>query len=250
MSKLAGKYESMLRGLRKDASGDDVLCLVKKIASMGNPTIDTKLVRYSHMKTFFKHNRPAWVKFAQPPFDLVDAVKVRREKTLFNRRTLFVKRDDLDQILGWANERDAFKRLAFLQLTSGRRVSELIECDFWGGPDKCSVTCAQLKKKRTIHGGSSFPIHAHCSPSLWLRKLEDVRSDLNGKKMNTITKAYNKVLKSATISKITSHKLRGMYANELWMQAGRVQNQTGFIQDVLCLEGQEVALHYANFVML
>jgi hypothetical protein len=242
----------MINELPMFASQRDILSVFDRIVNCGGCTQATKLVRYSHIKAYLRQHRPEWMRFVRPPAALVDEVKMERLERRSEMDTIFISRSIVDTIFSWKNSDNYLRSIAWLQLASGRRISEIIECSFYEDIRHCSrITSQNLKKKRQkVLDVDVFPIHCSSSAAEWMDILRRARKKLKGKMVNNITRIHNENLrKEFPYDRITSHKLRGIYANVMWHESGQIQNQTGFIQDVLCLQSQDVAIHYANYIL-
>jgi hypothetical protein len=246
--RLANKYIRQLdERLSTTSSESDIMETIRDIVSQGNPEKETMLVRYSNIRDYFKTR---YMHFAYslccPPEQLVSDVKVIRSQKLNKRDNIEVDARWIDTIETWDNSTDVYKWVALAQLRSGRRINEIVGSTFELSPTEGYIECRNLSKKRYTRK-YKFPILGS-SPEEWLELIEDIRNELpSDYKVNTLTKLVNRRIQRIDPS-LTSHKMRGLYAFVLWNRSGKKQNQTGFIKDVLCLDSQNVAMHYACYV--
>lgn len=242
---LAKRFLQKLEGLGKSPARTDVKRAIGQIVRDGSPTDGTKLVRYSQVKSYLKKNLPDFVSLVAVPVDLIDGVAADRAMKLKDRENIVVEKDWLDTIEGWRSSESIPELAAYLQLMSGRRISEIHSAEFKAYGARIGST--ELRKKRGNTSLCIFPLHPSTKAKDWLHLLEKFRSKQNVS-VNTLTTSVNRRLKKLD-SILTSHKLRGVYANLMWRLSGRKQVQTGFIQDILCLESHDVAIHYSAYIV-
>ena len=152
----------------------------------------------------------------------------------------------LDTILSWKSSTEVTQRLIYLQFTSGRRISEIYDSEFRKNGDR--ISSKTLHKKRGNKAVCTFPLYPGVTPDEWLRLLRTSRRALFPTSLNALNKAVNRALRRVD-NALTSHKLRGMYANLLWYFDGKRQIKTGFIRKLLCLESTEIAINYSAYIV-
>lgn len=247
MSPLSKNYRELLDGLSTNSSPREVKDTINKIVKNGSPSEGTQLVRYSLIKSYLKTKNPAAAKLSKPPSKLINRVKESSSNRLREKPNRFIKREWIDEIQSWKDSDKLSEQIAWLQISSGRRISEIIRSDF-NVEDNGKISSTNLSKKRT-NDRCYFKLVPGVTSSEWKSKLEQVQETVKDRKGNSVMRLVNNHLKSKIDKGMSSHKMRGIYANLMWEHDGKKQNQTGFIQEALCLESQDVAIHYSSYVL-
>lgn len=244
---LAKRHLRRLDALSRDCTPEEALAALNFIVNDRTPKNSTKLVRYSLVKRYFKEHLPDVVGVVQVPVSLVRAVEEERERALDTRINIVIRRSWIDTILTWKESESVVEMAAYLQLVSGRRVSEIHSTRFFALGQKIGTYDLRKKAPSVDRLLCRFPLY-HTTPGPWLGIMETMRSKLNGRSVSALTRAMNRRL-GAVDPLLSTHKLRGMYANLMWHIDGEKQIKTGFIKEILCLESQNVAIHYSAFII-
>lgn len=246
---LAKTYKKIIDNLPIRSRTSKVQNTIKEIIDSGNPKNNTKLVRYSNLKKYLQSiNRKRWASLVKPPESLIDSVSEQNNDKLENRQNIHIDLGWVDKILEWENSGHYVHRIIFLQLTSGRRISEIIGSTFTR-ENKRTLSSTNLNKKRDKEEKCIFPLFKEITTGKWLASLKKVRRQTNDLKVNTITKQVNSLLKAEFDQPLTSHKLRGIYANVMYHRDGKKQIKIGFIKQILCLDSTDVAIHYSAYTI-
>lgn len=245
---LSAKHQMMLTKLSGVAPKDAVLRLIEKVATDGDPTPGTQLVRYSNIKKAFKDmGHRHWVDLVKPPRSLITKVHANAKHRLENKSNFVITQTVLARLrklrLGDTRE----EHLLYLQFQSGRRTHELLTSKFW--LEDGMVKTTELNKKRAPEICTIKIMDM--TGRAWLQALEAVQGQIEGENPASVHRAMNRRLKELfpDMEDMSTHKLRGIYANVMWKRHGHSQIKTGYIKKVLCLDHQEVALHYSNYVI-
>ena len=97
-----------------------------------NPTNKTILTRYSKVKAFLRDEygndlSEAEIKLVKPPADIVNAVLNADSKLKESKTNIKFSQELINQILSYKDSNNIYELFIFLQLISGRRVSEIKE---------------------------------------------------------------------------------------------------------------------------
>jgi len=209
---------------------------------------ETKLVRYSQIKTWLaKNGLTSFVELATPPPELVEAVIQIRTEKRENRNIFRIKKRWINEILSWKNSKNYAELAAWLQLTSGRRIREIYASEY-EVIDNMIQTDHLCKKRRKIDAAYKFPLYK-TNRDEWIDRIMDLHDEIEEFEISLggFVRRVNRTLEKVD-SRLSSHKLRGMYAYLMWVESGRKRNQTGFIKDILCLESQGIAIDYSNYL--
>lgn len=242
---LAAYFRQQLQQLPSNASRRQTRAMIQSIVNTGNPTDNTRIVRYSHVKQYLRDHKPGLERHVCVPQALVDRVVTQRENTQSNRRNIRIQQSWLDTILQWHKSDDMAKRYAYLQLVSGRRINEIHRSRFKQRGQYISTR--ELSKKRDRSDECTFALFPGVAPGKWLSLLKRTRQFLGSTTLEAIAQRVNRTLRLLD-TQLTSHKLRGMYATMMWEYSDRALEKTAFIRKALCLESQEVAIHYNAFL--
>ena len=246
---LAMKYSQQLDRLNQiSASRFAVSGSIKQIADNGDPKDSTRLVRLSEIKSYLKTiGRHEWVDLVQFPEGLVDRVNQERETRLSQRQNIIIPRWYLREFNGFANSDDAVELLIWVLYVSGRRISEIMESQFSDVGINLIMTTS-LKKKRSFSCDTFRIMHPYTA-SDWLDSVETVREHFKELSLNAVTRGVSRYLKQEFHHNLSTHKLRGIYANVMWIKDGSVQIKDGYIKQILCLESLDIAINYSSYII-
>lgn len=255
---LSKQQLSILNSIQPSMSVKKVTRIVNQVASMNNPTDQTKVVRLSQIKRFLKEHEPKFVKAVHFPSKLIEKTMAESEERLANRPNFLISRQMLDTIVRNGEKaiektrRDWPALFAYLQLISGRRISELLHSEFFQNNSKKNhVSSRNLSKKKTSEI-CTFPLLWDMPVKTWLNNIKKIRTVITKQKLNTVNVRVNRYLKKID-PELSSHKMRGIYANIIYeeQQDGEngeeAQNKIGLIKEVLCLENLKTAVHYGTY---
>lgn len=242
---LPHKYQDMLRQLPSNASEGEVRETIERIVTHGDPADDTKLTRYSNLKKCLRSLNPEWVTFLDVPRKLIDSVKQARTDRLDNRYNIEIIPAVIEMILSFRKSEEPAHRVAFLQLVSGRRISEIFAAKFRKHGDE--VCSRSLSKKRTDKL-FIFPLLPIITSEEFIREVQALRRMASHMSLDALTRSVNRRLKDVQ-QNLHSHMMRGFYANLMWMISGQRRMKTAYIKKVLCLESQEVAINYSAYTL-
>jgi hypothetical protein len=245
---LANKYKRMIELMEENASSGDIKRMISHIENYDSPALGTKVVRLSQMKSYLKTTRPHWVKYIKfDPLDIDAYHQISRER-LRERENFFVKKIWIRQILSWFNSDHLGRRICALQLISGRRISEILGSTFVI-VDNYTIGSRDLSKKRNNNALQMITLLQPYNSRDWMNLLSTTRACAAQFSSDRSRKRANRALRLDVDSGLTSHKLRGIYANLMWRLSGMHRIKTGYIQDVLNLESQEIAIFYSSFLL-
>jgi hypothetical protein len=244
---LPAKYRSILNRLSPAATEHETKLAIEQVVGANEPTIYTRLNRYTQVKSYLKANRPGLVSYLVVPPSLVQECLSKSRRSLQTRETFRVEQRHIDTVLSWRDDPSFEKTCAFLEMTSGRRISEILESHFRVETRK-KLSSADLKKKRGNTERHSFTLLGGVFTEEWMSRLKYLRKNRPNESVATFTRKVNmKLRRFLNHSRLSSHKLRGIYANKLHDEQGRTQIQTGFIQSVLNLDSQDCAINYSHY---
>ena len=244
---LSNKSKALLTRITSSTSPEEGRAIVDEILQKDNVTAGTYSSNHSLVKSHLVEKGIDWRRYMEKPYEVNRQLKKERTRYLEDKENIHIDRTWVDVILKWENSCNIHELCAFLQLTSGRRISEI--CESYIVKYNENLGSCELKKKRGDCSMFEFPAY-NIDVDEWIDIYTDVQEDINlfDYKTSTITRGVNRRLKGVHPC-LSSHKLRGMYANLVWQASGRKMNQSGYIQKVLCLKDQNVALHYCAYII-
>ena len=247
---LPRRYRQWIEDLPSGADDALVRSVISRIANWNEPTEQTQLVRYSQIRSYLRLRKPQWVGLVREPPGLIDRVAKARQESLESRDNLYVDVASVQAVMYGRESKHYERRVAFLQLVSGRRISEIhgeLNCTrfFEHGDGLASNSLCKKRGDKQLH---TFPLLPAITPTEFLEELAVLRRAIRHLPLSTVTAATNEYLKGIN-PEFTSHKLRGIYANILWTLDGMRAMKTAFIKRVLCLESLPVAIHYSSYVL-
>jgi hypothetical protein len=245
MYRLAVKHQKVLKSLPDDIDEETIRPFIDIIVfSSSNP--ETRLVACSNLKKYLNGERPDLMRFHCIPPGLVEQVKVIRQEKLRRKPTKFVPRSVVRNLLALERTESSHEsKMCWLQVTSGRRISEIHHGDFEVHGDE--LVALSLSKKRESSGYWVIKL-LDADPYEWLAVWLLTAEYRSARTLNNINGRCNALLGSRF--SLTSHNLRGIYACEMYSRSGMTRIKTGFIQDILHLDSQDVSMHYTTFTIV
>lgn len=247
MKNLSQKIQRKLdQALEKNYSNADMKQLVHDLAASGEALPRTRLGRYTAMKKYLDGKHDVEV---APPRALVDEVVVMDDEARSERENLVVDEElneTLHQLL-LKSHNNYVDNIIRLMLASGRRINEIVEPEHPVKKlprNKTTVKFSSLSKQKTP---KSARVELYqMTPTEFIKVLKKVRDVVQGDATSSITKAVNRRLKKIN-KKLTSHKLRGIYALMMYESSDKKQNRNGYIQKILHHDTPEASLNYVSY---
>ena len=161
---------------------------------------------------------------------------------------------EVDKLFSWRNDESPFKRMAFLQFVSGRRVNEIFDNEIGGLVRKNDRSVKmKLSKKNGDDKDKFFSFDlikdANIANKEFRKELVSTRKAITGVDSQAFVQRMNKMLKRDLRSDLSSHDLRSMYAIYRFNKENDDKlNLTGFISTILNhAEGGDSGIAYSNF---
>lgn len=239
-------------------SEEDLLAKIKELAYENNPADRTITTRYSAMKKHVREIHPEYsdevLRKIAPPRELTMSVISKNNAARNKKRLVEFGKPQVDKLLSWRTDENPFKRMAFLQFVSGRRVNEIFDNEVGPLPRKNPRSVKmKLSKKNGDERDKFFTFEligdAGIDNKSFKKELKDTRRALTGVDLASFTQRLNKVLKRDLRNDISSHDLRSMYAVYRFnTENEEQQNLTGYIGKILNHgETSDSGIAYSNF---
>ena len=242
----------------KKPSEEKLLEKIKELAYEGNPADRTITTRYSAMKKHVREIHPEYsdefIRKIAPPRSLTMKVISKNQEQRNKKKLVEFGMPEVNKLFSWRNDESPFKRMAFLQFVSGRRVNEIFDNELGGLPRKnTKAVKMKLSKKNGDDKDKFFTFEliddANISNKEFKKELNATRKALAGVEMTSFTQRLNKMLKRELRTDISSHDLRSMYAVYRFNKENPdKQNLTGYIANILNHgETSDSGVAYSNF---
>ena len=235
----------------------ELLERIKELASTNDPADRTITTRFSMFKKHVREIHPQYnddfLKTIAPPRELT--LKVIGDNQVKRNAKKLVEFDKgiVDKLISWRADASPFKRMAFLQFVSGRRVNEMLDGVIGGLPRKNerSVKMKLSKKNKDDDKFYTFELikDAGINNKEFRKEIMSTRKALTGVEIGAFTQRMNKLLKRDLRSDLSSHDLRSMYGVYRFNKENDEKlNITGYIGKILNhAEGSDSGIAYSNF---
>ena len=235
-----------------------LLEFITTLAMSNDPANRTIATRYSQFKKHVRELHPTYtesfLRTIAPPRELTLSVieqnKIRRN----DKKLVQFDQDVVDTLYSWKNDASPFKRMAFLQFVSGRRVAEIYDNELGTNPKgKTKSVKMKLDKKTGTDQNRFFTFDLIDSAPIdnkqWKKLLTSTRRTLVGVDKGVYNQRLNRILKRDLRSDITSHDLRSMYGIfRFKTENPDNQNLIGYIGRILNhADTSDSGVAYANF---
>tara|TARA_R110000823_G_scaffold93752_1_gene205206 strand:- start:2737 stop:3525 length:789 start_codon:yes stop_codon:yes gene_type:complete len=239
-------------------SEKELLEKIKELAYSNDPADRTITARYSLFKKHVREVHPKYtddfLKTVAPPRELTLKVIGDNQVKRNAKKLVEFDKDIVDKLLSWRTDESPFKRMAFLQFVSGRRVNEIYDNEIGGLPRKNDRSVKmKLSKKNKQDTDKFFTFElvkdAGIDNKEFRKELSSTRKALTGIDSAAFAQRMNKLLKRDLRSDLSSHDLRSMYAVYRFnTENDEKQNITGYIGKILNhADGGDSGIAYSNF---
>jgi hypothetical protein len=236
----------------------ELLEFVKELAYSNDGADRTITARYSlfkkHVREFHPQYTDEFLKTMNPPRELTLKVIGDNQIKRNAKKLIEFDKDIVDKLLSWRTDESPFKRIAFLQFVSGRRVNEIFNNELGGIPRKNPLSVKmKLSKKNKQDTDKFFTFElikdAGIDNKEFRKELSSTRKAFIGVEFPAFAQRINKVLKRDLRSDLSSHDLRSMYAvYRFKTENDEKQNITGYIGKILNhADGGDSGIAYSNF---
>lgn len=237
---------------------EDLLAKIKELAYDSNPADRTITTRYSAMKKHVREMHPEYsddvLRKIAPPRELTLSVISRNQEARNKKRLVEFGKAEVDKLLSWRNDENPFKRMAFLQFVSGRRVNEIFDNELGPLPRKNPRAVKMKLSKKTGDAKDKFFTFeligdAGITNKDFKAELKATRRALTGVELSSFIQRLNKMLKRDLRNDLSSHDLRSMYAKyRFFHENAEKQVETGYIAKILNHgETSDSGINYSNF---
>lgn len=236
----------------------NLLEFITTLAMTNDPADRTITTRFSLFKKHIRELHPTYtesfLRTIAPPRELTLKVIEQNQVRRNNKKLIEFDQSVVDKLFSWKNDESPFKRMAFLQFVSGRRVSELYDNDLGTNPkNKNKTVKMKLDKKTGTDKNKFFTFDLINSAPVdnkeWRKLLIATRKSLVGVDKGVYNQRLNRILKRDLRSDITSHDLRSMYGIfRFKTENPDNQNLIGYIGRILNHgDTSDSGVAYANF---
>tara|TARA_R110000772_G_scaffold106125_3_gene207961 strand:- start:4271 stop:5044 length:774 start_codon:yes stop_codon:yes gene_type:complete len=251
MSKKAIKKLDQL--MSTDPSDLEIVKSVKEISWSNDPTDRTVSSRFSKLKGYLSKNfsiSDEVLKKLRPPVELTQKILEENLEIRNNKTEKDFSQDDINNLLSLrTNSRTPFEKSIYLQLVSGRRISELFENKIRidnKHPKQVKMMLNKTGSKSTKYFTFDLLKDDDLTGKDFKKMVTSLRTSVSGMSLNDFTKRVNKTLKGI-MPKLTSHSLRSMYGVYRY-HTDNPDNKilTGFISEVLNhQDGSDSGINYS-----
>mgnify|MGYP003652692208 CR=1 FL=1 len=221
-----------------------------------NPTNKTILTRYSKVKAFLrdeygKELTEAEIKQIRPPADIVNAVLNSDSKLKESKTNIKFSQELINQILSYKDSNNIYELFIFLQLISGRRVSEIKEFSnqiklFKNNENKIKM---KLNKKKTDKYDIIRLIPETLTPAEFKKKVSKLRNIIEDIETADWTKRLNRKIKKLLNKEYTSHSIRGMYGTYMFSKYNKENlNINAYLMNILNHNDIDSSISYSNYI--
>lgn len=236
----------------------ELLEKIKTLANSNDPADRTIATRFSIFKKHVSEIHPQYsdtfLRTIAPPRELTLKVIGDNQVKRNSKKLVEFDKSVVDKVLSWRNDESPFKRIAFLQFVSGRRVNEIFDNEIGGLPRKNPLSVKMKLSKKTGDDKDKFYTFdlikdAGISNKEFRKELASTRIALTGVDEAAFIQRINKLLKRDLRSDLSSHDLRSMYAVYRFnTENDEKQNLTGYIGKILNHVGHgDSGIAYSNF---
>ena len=201
--------------MKDDPSNEQIIELVTTLSNDNEPTIRTIASRFSKMKSYLSKNFTVddkTLKQLRPPDELTESIIHQNTVMRNSKKEIEFSQADVDEILKLKFSKSPFEQAIFLELVSGRRISELFENPMRIDKSNGKIVKMQLNKtQKKKFEPFSLLKDANILNLEFKPMVMKLRSSVNGMSLNDFNKRVNRSLKDIN-KDLTSHDLRAMYA--------------------------------------
>ena len=235
----------------------DLLNFINKQIMEDDPKPKTISTRYSLTKKFLRDNYPELsekqLKLIRPDDEITMGIIENDIIVKSNKTNIHFNKELVDKILDFKLTDDIYELAIYLQFISGLRANELRDKDFKIRINNNNVRMLLSKK---IDDKKNKYYQINLIPNTLTAKefkngIIQIRAFADLLKPTDWIKRVNRIVKKSVRKDLTSHALRGMYANYMFNNPETNpdnQNINGFISKVLNHEGINSSLNYSNYV--
>lgn len=238
--------------MQSNPTDEEIITAVKEIANDNEPTERTISSRFSRVKGYLSQNYSVsdkTLRELRPPSDLTDRILEDNARKRNDKKQISFSQQDVDNFIELKDSKSPFDLSIFLQIVSGRRISELFDNDIRISKKDPSTVMMHLNKtgsgKKKFESFSLLP-DAELTNKEFKELVLKLRSSVAGMSLNDFNKRVNRSLKKYHTD-LTSHNLRSIYANYMYEKYNK-DNQilTGFISKVLNhAPGSDAGINYS-----
>lgn len=242
----------------KKPSEKELLEKIKELSYSNEPADRTITSRYSLFKKHVREIHPQYtddfLRTVAPPRELTIKVIVDNQVKRNSKKLVEFDKSIVDKLLSWRTDESPFKRMAFLQFVSGRRVNEMFNNEIGGLPRKNPLSVKMKLSKKTKDEADKFFTFelvkdAGIDNKEFKKELTSTRVALTGLDSPAFAQRMNKLLKRDLRSDLSSHDLRSMYGVYRFNTENEEKlNLTGYIGKILNHAlGSDSGIAYSNF---
>jgi hypothetical protein len=239
-------------------SEKELLEKIKTLAYSNDPADRTITTRYSLFKKHVREVHPQYtdefLKTMNPPRELTIKVIGANQIKRNAKKLVEFDKSIVDKLLSWRTDESPFKRIAFLQFVSGRRVNEIFNNELGGLPRKNPLSVKMKLSKKTGDDKDKFFTfelikNAGIDNKEFRKELTSTRGAFIGLECPAFAQRMNKLLKRDLRSDLSTHDLRSMYGVYRFNTENEEKlNLTGYIAKILNHSlGSDSGVNYSNF---
>ena len=176
---------------------------------------------------------PEFLMKVAPPKSLTASIIAKDKERVSSRTQVHFDKELIEKILDLRVSPNVLDNLAYLQFVSGRRISEIFDGEVKSMARKNNKVKMKLSKK-TDDAFYPVQIMSDLTANDFRKELLSARKKITGMKLDDLTSRLNKRMKSIIRKDLSTHSLRGLYANWMWLTENpQDQNLVGYVSDIL-----------------
>jgi len=239
----------------KDYTFENLKEFIDENINNDNPKPKTIATRYSLTKNFIRDNydeiTDKQLKRIKPPDEITNSIIQKDLEIKSNKKNHTFNKELVNKILDFKDTDDMYELAIYLQFISGRRADEIKDKDYrakiWKEKLKMLLSKKNGKNENKYYEIKLIP--NTLSPEKFKNGLNIVRQNFQHIGSNDYIKRLNRKIKKLVRGDLTSHNLRGMYANYMFNEHNHDnQNINGFIEKVLNHDSSGSSLNYSNYI--
>lgn len=220
---------------------------IKNILDNKKNSIRTLSVNYSLAKRLMKEytKDKEFLKQIKPNDSITKTILKQNENKLNESKMTVITKEFIEKILSFNGSNDLFKLALYLLLTSGRRVSELVDSKFTGKNGSKKITISNIRKRSDKNQNLEIPLLV--SKTTFIKNLRKFKQRYKYSNHKTFQRTLLRHTKKLLGENIHPHVLRKIYANYLF----KFRNPSNltinpFIKDVLQQQSLSSSFFYTN----
>lgn len=244
-----GEIKQLVKDFKKGQE-EETLKKIKEIMSKKKFSDRTITSYYSFIKNDFKKvsDNEDFLKNIRPDDEITRSVLKKNLEIKNDRKMIDISEGMLEKISLYKDSQKAIDLVIWLMLMCGRRISEITEGTFYTKKGTKKIFFKGIKKKKTGPSDEEFELHLLCNKTLFIRNYKLFKKITVGRTTLSINQSANRKIKEEFGSQFSSHSMRGIYVNYLFMFGNSEKKKINtFIRDMLKHDIVETSMNYTQY---